>query len=292
MLNWAIQPLAALMVGMAVPKLLLSMAWTRGSCYFGRWLEWCMSGIVGLARWGGQEAFCVNSMELPFEESCLFVVLMVAVLAGYQFRRLRLTGMVIISMIVMGVLGYRPEIAPEIKMFRAEKGTWTSIVVLSQGRRRANVLATGCEESARMAMEWMKQNGVGKVEKIYVGNGTGGRKGLQEWMRGMTLEAVVMNVEWRNAEETAWLMAEGIHVGFYEKTEAGYRYCHGGETCLMKCMADEISFRYENACNGMRMHYDKGKEGIELFSFIYKKGGGGLILMPGSPSKMVRLSMR
>ena len=291
MVNWSIQPMAALMVGMAVPKLLLSMVWARGACWLGGWLERCMEWMVSLAQWGGREALCFETTELPLEWACLFAVMMIVVLAGYQNRRLRLAGMAMMVCIVMIGLLQRPQKSAEIRGFRAETGRSASIIVLSQGWQRATVLTTGCEESAKMAVEWMKRNGVTKVDKLYAGNGTTARKGLHEWVAAMPIGSVVMDAEWRNADDVLRLMAEGVHVNVYDKTTAGYRHCHGREVCFLRCTVDGLSMRYEDAGNGMKLYYDEKEENMGLLSFINYNTGGNFIMMCGNPSPCLYVSV-
>ena len=292
MVNCGVQPMAALMVVMAVPKVLLSILWPNGSRWMGRCLELCMEYMVGLARWGGQDALCRGTLELSKAWACLFAGLMIAVLAGYQNRDLRFWGAGVMALIVVAISLQEPEKLTEVRLFRSEKGRRTCIVTLSDGRRRAEVLLTGCEESANMAMEWMRRNGVVKVEALYAENGAAGYRGMHEWVCGMPVASVVMDIDCRDAGETVRLMASGVHVSFYDRLAEVAEYRHGGEVCQMRCGSDEVAFRYENKDNGIILFFDEGMEGVALLSFISnKKVGGSLVAKTGGPSRTMGLPL-
>ena len=137
----------------------------------------------------------------------------------------------------------------------------------------------------------LSRNGVTKVDKLYAGNGTTARKGLHEWVAAMPIGSVVMDAEWRNADDVLRLMAEGVHVNVYDKTTAGYRHCHGREVCFLRCTVDGLSMRYEDAGNGMKLYYDEKEENMGLLSFINYNTGGNFIMMCGNPSPCLYVSV-
>lgn len=289
LVNLCIQPLAALLVEGAVPKVLLSYIWYKGSCLLGRLLEKGMGWMVVLAEWGGREGICWETESLPGEWACLYVALLLLLFAGggsKALRRMVWTGMALI--IVSGLSG-RQEKTAEVRLFRADAGGRTCIVVMDHGWHTAFVVVPGCSASAKMAAGWLKENGVTTVEGMFPDGGMM-LKGTQEWMRNMKIRSVVLGEKWRGSGHVSRLTSMGTHVMYWRKGKEGSEYRHGHGTWKFSDGVEGVRLRFETG-EGLGMYYNEGMDGMGLLSFIGRGCAGNMIIGPEMYGGNVRLPL-
>ena len=290
--NLVVQPLAAMMVEGAVPKVMFSCIWKQASCWMGRALEIAMDYAVRLAEWGAQDGLCREGVGIPFERACVYVLLFAILFTRHIGKVLKmgmLGGMVVI--IVAG-LWEKEEKAPGLMLFRASSGSRASLVMLNRGWDGAFVLVPGCRESAKVATQWLKRNGVTVVDGLFT-TGSVMRKGAQEWFRSMSVRSVVVDDEWRRSWEATQLAASGIHFGYWHaKTNTGYEYRHGGRIWRMSDGHGETGLRYNDRNDGVSIYYNEMENGLSLLSFIGSANASNVVLKPGLPEGNVYLSFK
>ncbi|MBR4902919.1 MAG: ComEC/Rec2 family competence protein [Victivallales bacterium] len=290
--NLVVQPLAAMMVEGAVPKIMLSCIWKRASCWMGHILEIAMDYAVKLAEWGAQDELCREGVGIPFERACVYILLFAILFTRHIGKVLKMGmigGMVVI---IAAGLWERQEKASGLMLFRASSGSRACLVMLDRGWGSAFVLVPGCGESAKVAAQWLKRNGVTTVEDLFTVGGVM-RKGAQEWMRRMFVRSVVADDEWRRSWEMSRLAASGIHLGHWHvKTNIGYEYRHGGRIWRMSDGHGETGLRYDDGNGGMSIYYNETEDGLALLSFIGSDYAGNVVLKPGLPDRNVYLSFK
>ena len=290
--NLVVQPLAAMMVEGAVPKIMLSCIWKRASCWMGHILEIAMDYAVKLAEWGAQDELCREGVGIPFERACVYILLFAILFTRHIGKVLKMGmigGMVVI---IAAGLWERQEKASGLMLFRASSGSRACLVMLDRGWDSAFVLVPGCGESAKVAAQWLKRNGVTTVEDLFTVGGVM-RKGAQEWMRRMSVRSVVADDEWRRSWEMSRLAASGIHLGHWHvKTNIGYEYRHGGRIWRMSDGHGETGLRYDDGNGGMSIYYNETEDGLALLSFIGSDYAGNVVLKPGLPDRNVYLSFK
>jgi ComEC/Rec2-related protein len=290
--NLIVQPLAAMLVEGAVPKILLSCVWKQASCWMGRILEIAMDCTVKLAEWGARDGLCREGVGIPFERACAYVLLLGMLFTRHCGKVLKAGILGGMAMIIATGLWERQEKAPGLMLFRAASGSRACLVMLDRGWDSAFVLVPGCRESAKVAAQWLKRNGVTTVEDLFM---TGGvmHKGAQEWMRSMSVRSIVVDDEWRRSWEVVQLSASGIHLGhWHAKTNTGYEYRHGGRIWRMSDGHGETSLRYDDVNGGMFIYYNEMENGLSLLSFIGSAYAGNAVLKPGLPDGNVYLSFK
>jgi hypothetical protein len=205
---------------------------------------------------------------------------------GKILKVVMLSGMMLI--IAMG-LWERYEKAPGLMLFRASVGSRACLVMLDRGWDRAFVLLPGCGASAKVAVQWLKENGVTTVDGLFV---TGGvmRRGAQEWLRRMPVRSVVTDDEWRRSWESSRLAASGVHVEHWQMNmDGGYEYCHAGHIWRMSDRHGEIHLRVDGGNRGLNIFYDENENGLGLLSFICGDYSGNGVMKLGMPDRNIHI---
>ena len=290
--NLVVQPLAAMLVEGAVPKIMLSCIWKQASCWMGRVLEISMACAVKLAEWGAQDGMCREGVGIPFERTCVYVLLF-AILFTRHVGKVLKVGM-LVGMVLIIVTGFweRQEKTSGFMLFRASSGSRTCLVMLDRGWDRSFVLVPGCRESAKVATQWLKQNGVTMVDGLFM---TGGVmcKGAQEWMRKMSVQSIVADDELRRSWEVSRLAASGIHLVHWQMNlNMEYEYCHNGRIWKMSEGHGETRLCYDGGKGGLRFYYYEKENGLALLSFIGSDYAGNAVLKPGLPDRNILLSFK
>lgn len=288
--NMAVQPLAALMVEGAVPKILLACVWKKGSCLLGGGLERCMEWMVRLAEWGGRAGVCWETDRLPGGIACLYVAFLAVLFAGYGNKTLRWMMWLGMGAIIVNGLSGRLEKTAEVRLFRADTGNRTCMIVLNRGWREAVVLMPGCGASARLASRWLKENGVTMVGGLFADGGIMAR-GAQEWIQNMTIRSAVLGERWLGTAALCRLTSSGTHVMYWRKAEGKKTYRHGHVMCTFTDGVEGGVLRFEEK-NGLRISYNEGKDGMVLLSFIGRGGSGNIVLNLGMCKESVRLPLK
>lgn len=290
--NLVVQPLAAMLVEGAVPKIILSCIWKQASCWMGRVLEISMACAVKLAEWGAQDGMCREGFGIPFERVCVYVLLFAILFTRHIGKFLKmgmLGGMVLI--IAIG-LWERQVKASGIMLFRASSSSRACLVMVDSGWNGAFVLVPGCRESAKMAAQWLKRNGVMTVDSLLTTGGVMG-KGAQEWIQRMIVRSIVADDEWRRSWGTSRLAASGIHLDYWRaNSKIEYEYCHGGRIWRILDGHGETCLRYIGENSKIYIYYNEKEDGLLLLSFNGANFAGNMVLKPGFPDKNVYLSFK
>ena len=290
--NLLVQPLAAILVEGAVPKILLSYIWSKASCAFGRVLEVLMELTVGLAEWGAREGLCREGPELSLGRACAYVLLFAIFFVARGNKALKVAACTGMALIIAGSLWEKQARNGELLLFRAETGSRTCLVMVDRGWKEALVLVPGCGESAKMAARWLKQNGVTAVDGLFAFSGVMHR-GTQEWIRRMSVRSVVLDEAESRSWESSRLMASGVHVSHrpLEEKRVGYEYRHAGHTWKMTEWGEGTSLRMDEGHGGLNIYFDEGEDGLGLLSFIGTNCAGNVILRPGVSDRRVRMAI-
>ena len=287
--NLVVQPLAAILVEGAVLKIVLSCACKKASCLMGRVLEFGMDCAIKLAEWGAQDGLCREGIGIPLERTCVYVMLLFVLFMRHGGRILKAGMLCGMALIIMMGLWERYEKAPGLMLFRASTGSRACLVMLDRGWDNAFVLVPGCGASARVAAQWLKENGVTDVDGLFVAGGVM-RRGAQEWLRRMPVRSVVADDEWRRSWESSRLVASGIHVRHWRMNmDGGYEYCHAGHVWKMSEKHGGIRLRVDGGNRGLRIFYDEKENGLGLLSFIGSEYMGNGVLKPGMPDRNIHL---
>ncbi len=289
--NLVVQPVAAMLVGGAVPKIILSYISKKASCLMGRMLELGMECAVKMAEWGAQDGLCREGIIIPFAQACVYVMLIAGLFRRHGGRILKsgmLCGMA--SIIVMGVWE-RYEKMPGLMLFRASKGSRPCLVMLNHRWEDAFILVPGCNASAKMAVQWFKQNGVTTVGSLFIADGVM-RGGAQEWLRRVNVRSVIVGNDWRRSWESSRLAASGIHVEYCQmKVNGVHEYCHAGCIWRMSEKHGELHFRFEDGKGRLKIYYDEKRNGLNLLSSICADYTGNAILKPGMPDRNISIKI-
>ena len=287
--NLIVQPLAAILVEGAVPKMILSCVCKKASCLMGRLLELGMNCAVKLAEWGAQDGLCREGIGIPFGRACMYIIMFSVLFMRHGGRILKVVMLSGMALIIATGLWERHEKAPGLMLFRASTGSRACLVRLNRGWENAFVLLPGCGASAKVAVQWLKEKGVTTVDGLFV---TGGvmRRGAQEWLRRMPVRSVVADDEWRRSWESSRLAASGMHVGHWQMNkDGGYEYCHAGHIWRVLDRHGEIRLRVNGGNRGVSIYYDENENGLGLLSFIGNDYSGNGILKPGMPDRNIHI---
>ena len=290
--NLVVQPLAAMLVEGAVPKILLSCVWKQASCWMGRVLEIVMGSTVKLAEWGARDGLCQEGVGIPFERACAYVLLLGMLFTRHCGRLLKAGMIGGMALIIAAGLWERHEKAPGLMLFRASSGSRACLVMLDRGWGGAFVLMPGCGESAKVAAQWLRRNGVTTVDGLFIAGGVM-RKGAQEWLRRMSVKAIVADDDWRRSWEASCLAASGIHLrqwrmNMYDE----YEYGHAGRIWRMSDDHGKTCLRHDGGDGRLCIYYNEKEDGLSLLSFNSVDFAGSAVLKPGLPDRNVYLSFK
>ena len=290
--NLVVQPLAAMLVEGAVPKILLSCVWKQASCWMGRVLEIVMGGTVKLAEWGARDGLCQEGVGIPFERACAYVLLLGMLFTRHCGRLLKAGMIGGMALIIAAGLWERHEKAPGLMLFRASSGSRACLVMLDRGWDGAVVLMPGCGESAKVAAQWLRRNGVTTVDGLFIAGGVM-RKGAQEWLRRMSVKAIVADDDWRRSWEASCLAASGIHLRHWRMNMYDeYEYGHAGRIWRMSDDHGETCLRHDGGDGRLCIYYNEKEDGLSLLSFNSVHFAGSAVLKPGLPDRNVYLSFK
>ena len=163
------------------------------------------------------------------------------------------------------------------------------MVLLDHGWHAAFVVVPGCGASAKVAIRWLKENGVTTVEGVFP-DGSMMLKGAQEWIRNMRIRSVVVGEKWRGTIPLLHLTSVGTHVMYWRRfgEENEYRQAHG--VWKFSDGAGGVRLRFE-ARNGLRIYYNEEMDGMGLLSFIGRGYAGNGIISPEMHGGNVRLPL-
>ena len=255
----------------------------------GRLLELGMNCAVKLAEWGAQDGLCREGIGIPFGRACMYVILFAVLFMRHGGKILKVGMLSGMALIIATGLWERHEKAPGLMLFRASTGSRACLVMLNRGWENACVLVPGCGASAKVAAQWLKENGVTAVDDLFV---TGGvmRRGAQEWLRRMPVRSIVADDEWRRSWESLRLAASGIHVEHWQMNmDGGYEYCHAGLIWRMSEKHGGIRLRVDGGNRGVSIYFDENENGLGLLSFIGDNCSGNGVLKPGMPDRNIHI---